>query len=152
MSMVPKFKLVRMPMSRPKKTNISIREMPVMISGFTMGRLVTVFMAAFMYLLRSLFMPTAAAVPMMVESSAAHRARIRVAQGPQGVFVVEELLVPVQGEAVQHGQAVAAVEGEHQHDEDGGEQKEEKQGGIDFGDGFHGVTAPLPRGGRPAFA
>ena len=78
MSMVPKFKLVRMPMRRPKKTNISIREMPVMISGFTMGRLVTVFMAAFMYLLRSLFMPTAAAVPMMVESSAAHRARIRV--------------------------------------------------------------------------
>ena len=49
-----------------------------MISGFTIGRLVTVFMAAFMYLLRSLFMPTAAAVPMMVESSAAHRARIRV--------------------------------------------------------------------------
>ena len=69
MSMVPKFKLVRIPMRRPKKTNISIREMPVMISGFTMGRLVTVFMAAFMYLLRSLFMPTAAAVPMMVEST-----------------------------------------------------------------------------------
>lgn len=57
-----------------------------MISGFTMGRFVTVFMAAFMYLLRSLFMPTAAAVPMMVDRMAAQRARISVFRRAPSVF------------------------------------------------------------------
>ena len=84
--MVPKFRLVAMPMRRPAKTNISIREIPVMISGFTMGRFVTVFMAAFIYLLRSLFMPTAAAVPMMVDRMAAQRARISVFRRAPSVF------------------------------------------------------------------
>ena len=78
MRMVPKFRLVDSPIICPTKTNMSIREMPVMISGLTMGRLVTVFMAARMYLLRSLFIPTEAAVPRTVERMAAHRASTRV--------------------------------------------------------------------------
>ena len=47
MSMVQKLRLVPRPMSRPTKTNISIREIPVMISGFTMGMLVAVRRAYF---------------------------------------------------------------------------------------------------------
>ncbi len=59
-------------------TNISISEMPVMISGLVMGMLVTVLMAARAYLLRSLSMPTAAAVPMAVAITEEEQARIRV--------------------------------------------------------------------------
>ena len=78
MSMVQKFRLVPRPMSRPAKTKRSIREMPVMMSGLTMGMLVTVFMAESMVRLLSLLMPTAAAVPRMVERMEADRARMRV--------------------------------------------------------------------------
>ena len=87
MSMVQKFRLVDRPMSRPAKTNMSIREIPVMMSGFTMGIFVTVFMAAFIYLLRSLLMPTAAAVPITVEMRAAHTASTR------GFFKAPRVLV-----------------------------------------------------------
>ena len=47
-SIVQKLRLVPRPMSRPAKTNMSIREMPVMMSGFVMGMFVTVFIAVFM--------------------------------------------------------------------------------------------------------
>ena len=76
--MVPKFRLVAAPKRRPTNTNMSMREMPVMISGLIMGILVRLSRAVRKYLLRSLFMPTAAAVPMTVEISAAATARISV--------------------------------------------------------------------------
>ena len=46
MSMVQKLRLVAAPKSRPTNTNMSIREMPVIISGFIMGILVTVSITA----------------------------------------------------------------------------------------------------------
>ena len=67
MSIVQKLRLVLRPKRRPTKTNMSIREMPVMISGFIIGMFVTVSKAVFRYLRRSRWMPTAAAVPMAVE-------------------------------------------------------------------------------------
>ena len=78
MSMVPKFRLVAAPKKRPTNTNISIREMPVMISGLIMGILVTLSIIERRALLRSLSMPTAAAVPITVEISDADIARISV--------------------------------------------------------------------------
>ena len=42
MSMVKKFRLVAAPKSRPTNTNMSIREIPVMISGLIIGISVTV--------------------------------------------------------------------------------------------------------------
>ena len=55
------------PMSRPAKTNMSISEMPVMMSGFVMGMSVTVLSVARSQRRRSRSMPTEAAVPMTVE-------------------------------------------------------------------------------------
>ena len=77
-SMVQKLKLVDAPNSLPTKTNISIREIPVIISGLVMGMSVTVFITALDHLERSLLMPTAAAVPITVEIAVAEAARIRV--------------------------------------------------------------------------
>ena len=45
-SMVPKPRLVARPRREPTNTNISIREIPVMMSGLIMGMLVTESMAA----------------------------------------------------------------------------------------------------------
>ncbi len=78
MSMVQKLRLVAAPKRRPTNTNMSIREMPVMMSGVIIGMLVTLSRAVRRNLLRSLLMPTAAAVPMTVEISEAETARIRV--------------------------------------------------------------------------
>ena len=77
-SMVQKDRLLDSPSRDPTKTNISMREMPVMMSGLIMGMLVTVSMAARTYLLRSLWMPTAAAVPITVAMTAEEQARMRV--------------------------------------------------------------------------
>ena len=77
-SMVQKLRLVDAPNSLPTKTNISIREIPVMISGFVMGISVTVFITALDHFARSLLMPTAAAVPMIVEITVAEAARTKV--------------------------------------------------------------------------
>ena len=66
------------PSSRPKNTNMSISEMPVMMSGFIMGMSVAVSSAARRYLLRIRFMPTAAAVPIAVDTSDATTARMSV--------------------------------------------------------------------------
>ena len=71
-------RLVVAPNSRPKNTNMSMSEMPVMMSGFIMGMSVAVSSAVRRYLLRSLFMPTAAAVPITVETIDAITARISV--------------------------------------------------------------------------
>ena len=49
-----------------------------MMSGLVMGMLVTVSKEARTYLLRSLLMPTDAAVPMTVAMAEAEQARIRV--------------------------------------------------------------------------
>ena len=76
--MVQKLRLVVLPNREPTKTNMSISEMPVMISGLIMGMFVTVFIAARSQRLRSLLMPTAAAVPMTVAMSEALTARISV--------------------------------------------------------------------------
>ena len=57
---------------------MSMSEMPVMMSGFIMGMSVAVSSAARRYLLRSLFMPTAAAVPITVETIDAITARMSV--------------------------------------------------------------------------
>ena len=76
--MVAKFRELFSPKSRPANTNISIREMPVMISGLIMGILVTVSRAAWRYLLRRRKMPTAAAVPMTVAIRAEDTASTRV--------------------------------------------------------------------------
>lgn len=78
MSMVQKFRLVAAPKSRPTKTNMSMREMPVMMSGLIMGMFVTVSQAARRARERRRKMPTAAAVPMTVDTAEAARARIRV--------------------------------------------------------------------------
>ena len=79
MSRVRKFRLVEAPKIRlPTNTNISIMEMPVMMSGFVMGMLVTVSRAARTALLRSLSTPTAAAVPMTVAITEADTATTRV--------------------------------------------------------------------------
>ena len=77
-SIVQKLRLVAAPNSRPTNTNISISEIPVMISGFIMGMFVTVSIVARRYLLRIRLMPTAAAVPMTVETTDALSARISV--------------------------------------------------------------------------
>ena len=76
--MVQKDRLLESPSREPTNTNISISEIPVMISGLIMGMLVTVSMAARIYRLRSLWMPTAAAVPMMVEMAEAKQANTSV--------------------------------------------------------------------------
>ena len=60
----------------PTKTNISISEMPVMISGFIIGMSVTVMTAAFRYFLRIFEIPYAAAVPITVDMTAEVTARI----------------------------------------------------------------------------
>jgi len=77
-SMVKKFRLVERPKSRPTKTNISMSEMPVMMSGFVMGMSVTVFMTVRYHLERSLFIPTAPRVPITVETAVAEAARSSV--------------------------------------------------------------------------
>ena len=71
-------RLVDAPSSRPKNTNMSISEMPVMMSGFITGMSVAVSSAARRYLLRIRFMPTAAAVPIAVDTSDATTARMSV--------------------------------------------------------------------------
>ena len=86
-SIVVKFRLVAAPKSRPTKTNISIREIPVIISGLIMGILVTVSRDARRSLLRSLSIPTAAAVPITVEIRDALNARIRVLRTERSVSV-----------------------------------------------------------------
>ena len=83
MSMVPKFRLVAAPKSLPTNTNISIREMPVIMSGLIMGMLVTVSSVAWRARFLSLSIPTAAAVPRMVEITA----RIRVFRTLRSVSV-----------------------------------------------------------------
>ena len=77
-SMVQKLREFARPKSRPTNTNISIREMPVMISGFVMGMSVATFSVARSHLERSFMMPTEAAVPMTVEIAIADTARSRV--------------------------------------------------------------------------
>ena len=52
----------------------------------------------------------------------------RRTQGAQNFAVLEQLPVPVQGEAGPDGAALAAVEGEYDQYENGGVQKEEDQG------------------------
>ena len=86
MSMVQKLRLVAAPKIRPMKTNISIREMPVIMSGFVMGMSVTVFSTARTPRERSLLMPTAAAVPITVEITVALAASTRVFRRASRVF------------------------------------------------------------------
>ena len=78
MSMVPKFRLEEAPKSLPTNTNMSMRDIPVMISGFTIGMFVVVSMAVFRNLFLRLFIPTAAAVPRTVDMTDAESARMRV--------------------------------------------------------------------------
>ena len=84
--MVQKLRLVDAPNSLPTKTNISIREIPVMISGLVMGMSVTVFITALDHLERSLLIPTAAAVPITVEITVAEAARISVLRTASSVL------------------------------------------------------------------
>ena len=74
MSIVIKLRLVEAPNSLPTKTNISINEIPVIISGFVIGMFVTVSIAVLYHLLRSLLMPTDAAVPRTEEIAVAEKA------------------------------------------------------------------------------
>ena len=86
-SMVKKFRLVDAPNSLPMNTNISISEIPVIISGFVIGISVTVFIAARYHLDLSLLMPTAAKVPITVEITVADAARTSVFFTDSKVFL-----------------------------------------------------------------
>ena len=74
MSIVRKLRLVEAPKSLPTNTNISIREIPVIISGFVIGIFVTVSIAVLYHRLRSLLMPTDAIVPRNTDIAVAENA------------------------------------------------------------------------------
>ena len=78
MSRVQKLRLLEKPSVRPINTNSSISDIPVTISGFIIGMLVTDITEFFIALCLNLTIPVAAAVPMTEAIAAERVASIRV--------------------------------------------------------------------------
>ena len=64
-----------------------------------------------------------------------------VAHGTEGLRIAEELTVPVEREAGEHGKALRLVEGEHEQDRDRREKEDHNDRGIYLCGRFH--FAPL---------
>ena len=64
-----------------------------------------------------------------------------VAHGTEGLRIAEELTVPVEREAGEHGKALRLVEGEHEQDRDRREEEDHNDRGIYLCGRFH--FAPL---------
>ena len=76
-------------------------------------------------------------------SGGADRQHQGVLHGVQRLRIPEQLPVPVQGEAGEHGKALGLVEGEHQQDDNGSKKENHDQGRKDLGGRFHCVFSPL---------
>ena len=147
-SMVKKFRLVERP-SRPTKTNISMSEMPVMMSGFVMGMSVTVFMTVRYHLERSLFIPhRAESADNGGNGGGRGGEKQRVFHRFEGASVGKQLLIPFEGKIPKIPKGFAFVKGKNQQHNYGSKKKTKIMPLYIFDDSFMLIPSVKSFGGE----